>query len=106
MKHLCNIFDTPIDFLRRELSRMQWKRHILINTQVWIEDMRLEDESDITFCGSFVVDADIVEIDRAFFRFIQPSNTPKRRRFSCPCLTEQHKEFFVPNIKRDVVKRD
>ena len=68
--------------------------------------MRLENESNIAFRGGFIVNANIVEIDSTFFRFIQPGDTPKRRRFSCPCLTKKHKKFFVSDIEVNVVKSD
>ena len=106
MKHLCNISDTSIDFLCGELSRMQWKRHILVNTEVWIEDMRLEDESDIAFGGGFVVDTHIVQIDCAFFGFVQSGDAAKRRRFPGTRLTKEHEKFLILDIERDVVKRD
>ena len=60
MEHLRNISDAPIDFLGRKSSRMQRERHILVDAQMRIEDMRLEDESDVAFCWGFIADADTV----------------------------------------------
>ena len=68
--------------------------------------MRLENESDIAFRRGFIVDTHIVQIDRAFFGFVQSSDTAERRCFSCARLSEKHKEFFISDIKGDVVKSD
>ena len=85
---------------------MQGERHVLVNAQVWIEDMRLENEGDIAFGRRFVVNTNVIQVDSAFFGFVQPSDTTKRSRFSGTRLTEKHKEFFVSDIEIDVVERD
>ena len=68
--------------------------------------MRLEDEGNIAFCWRFIVNTDSVQINCACFRCVQASDTAERCRFACPRLTEQHEEFLILDIKRDVVERD
>ena len=104
MQHPRDVSDASVNLLTGKLSRMERERHVLINTQMWIEDMRLEDESDIAFCGSFIVNADPVQVDRPFFGFVQACDTPQRRGFSGTRLSEEHEKFLVSDIKGDVVE--
>ena len=82
---------------------MQRERHVLVNGKVRIEDVRLKHKGDIARRGRFIVDSDIVQIDLAFFRFVQTGDAAERRRLPRACLSEQDEELPVANIKGEVI---
>ena len=88
MEHLRDVPDPPFKLLCRQPPRMQRKRHVIVNGEVRIENVRLKNEGDIARRRGFIVDRDTVQVDFAFFGFIQTGDAAECRRLPRAGLPE------------------
>ena len=93
-----------VDVLRAVLAHPGFQREseVLIDRIARVERVVLEDQRHVALGRAPAAHVLAADVDRASIRLLQPRDEAKRRRLAGAGRAEQHEEFAVGDVEREI----
>ncbi len=96
---------TSVNFALGGFAQLQTKRHVVVDTHVWVERVALEHHGDVAILGWHIVNDAVADLDVAITDFFQTSQQTQTGCLATTRGTDEDEEFLIFYVDVQVVDR-
>ena len=106
VEDLGSLGHAALDFVFRELSKLEAESHVVIDRHMRIQSIVLENHRDVAVLGLDIIDQAIADIAFAVADFLETGDHAQGGRLAAAGRTNQDDEFFIRDFDVEIADGD